>query len=137
MDHHCPWINNCVGELNQKYFIQFLFYVAVICLYTAVSIGISYARTEKPSQQKMVHTIILLIESLLFGIFVTAVLTDQLQAVFTDETTVERWKVGKTSSTKPRSVLLAEVCGPGPTYLWLLPCIDSTAKRKKRDQFIV
>ena len=24
--HHCQWINNCVGELNQKYFIQFVFY---------------------------------------------------------------------------------------------------------------
>jgi len=72
MDHHCPWINNCVGEFNQKYFIQFLFYVSVLCVYTVVSIGISYGLSEKPSHQKVLHTIILLIMALLFGIFVVA-----------------------------------------------------------------
>lgn len=36
MDHHCPWINNCVGWGNQAHFTSFLVFTVLGCIHATV-----------------------------------------------------------------------------------------------------
>lgn len=40
MDHHCPFIKNCVGFNNQKHFILLLIYGAVLS-FVGLVLGVS------------------------------------------------------------------------------------------------
>lgn len=75
------------------------------------------------------HSVILLLISVLFGMFVSAILVDQIQAIVTDETGVEQVQnQGPYRPHKPRMTLLSEVFGREHPAYWLLPC--SSARRK-------
>jgi palmitoyltransferase len=47
MDHHCPWINNCVGFWNRKHFLLLLMYVLGITYFTAIAMAYDFYSTIK------------------------------------------------------------------------------------------
>uniref|UniRef100_A0A7E4VAK3 Palmitoyltransferase n=1 Tax=Panagrellus redivivus TaxID=6233 RepID=A0A7E4VAK3_PANRE len=145
MDHHCPWVANCVGQKTQKYFLQFILYVALLAAYAIAMIILSWVyhddfgstgrrgpNGENAQHAKVIHTICLGIESALFGLFVLAVSCDQLQAIFNEETMVEsiqRRGLRRRRQRRPKFELLREVCGPGHWLLWILPCNSLPGER--------
>ncbi|KAL8275675.1 hypothetical protein Esti_000238 [Eimeria stiedai] len=44
MDHHCPWLANCVGWGNHKYFMLLLFYGTLTCLFVGATMMESVIR---------------------------------------------------------------------------------------------
>lgn len=130
MDHHCPWVNNCVCFNTYKFFILFLFYALVYCLYiaaTSVEYFIKFWAESPQANVSRFHILFLFFVAIMFAISLSALFFYHVYLVTVNKSTLESFRapifrsgpdkegyhVGKMNN-------IMEVFGDVKCY-WLLP----------------
>ncbi|KNC50919.1 uncharacterized protein AMSG_07161 [Thecamonas trahens ATCC 50062] len=92
MDHHCPWIHNCVGFYNHRYFVLFLIYMWAGCLYVAFMSSAPFFESEaKPWPYPIGRgsVVFVFVLTLSICLALTFMMVWQLYLVITAQTTIE------------------------------------------------
>ncbi|ORZ18939.1 DHHC palmitoyltransferase-domain-containing protein [Absidia repens] len=138
MDHHCPWINNCVGHGNYPYFFRFVFFVSLTCgyaLYLLVWRLMQIRNALRPV--RMTEMIFIVFD--VAGVFITVFAVSLLSlyhgyCILKGQSTIESWERSKVKNLiKKRKIVAVEfpydlgtfknvcsVLGSNPLF-WLFP----------------
>ncbi|XP_056272389.1 palmitoyltransferase ZDHHC7-like [Pseudoliparis swirei] len=126
MDHHCPWVNNCVGEKNQRFFVLFTMYVSMISGHALALCGFHFITCVRVQWREcsdfsppvtMMLMIFLCMEALLFFTFTAVMFSTQLHSICNDETENQQ----PTWQRQTRWAGLRSVFGGPPSLLWVSP----------------
>ena len=124
-DHHCIWFNTCIGQFNQKYFIQFLFYQVISSL-LSIFISITYKIIpeglmlfEKGVGQCLMLIYLIIID--LIMIFLCGKLLYDQYLNLRDDSMIYDFKKNKMIELRTKKEVLYEIMGGPLSIYWFLP----------------
>ncbi|MBA0793591.1 hypothetical protein Gohar_017986, partial [Gossypium harknessii] len=99
MDHHCNWINNCVGHANYKVFFVFVVYAVIACIYSLILLVGSLTNDSQNDKQHSADTfrVAYVISGLLLvplSVALSVLLGWHIYLILQNKTTIEQYHEG-------------------------------------------
>ncbi|OII74581.1 DHHC family palmitoyl transferase [Cryptosporidium ubiquitum] len=128
MDHHCPWISNCVGWGNHKHLLLLIFYSAISCSFITITLAPTLNTSLNMSTIRFGDIVALLLAEILSAFLVVVLFSFfffHLWLVFNSMTTIEFCEKSRSTSYtnlwfKGYMHSFKQVFGSNP-FLWFLP----------------